>query len=569
MSTGNVVAQAIREGRAGSNRWYRNLTTGVLIYVNEGQRSLAHRSGGVPDAEREFGICRGTHPVWGRAMARLRVQFVASEIYPLAKTGGLADVCAGLPRSLAEQGIDVRLVLPAYERTLDVAKNVVLDEALGEVLGIGPVRLLKGKTPDSGLEVWLVDCPTLFRRPGLYQDPAGNDWPDNAVRFAVFSHAAVHLALRHGGWRPAIVHCHDWHTGLVPLLLAGKSRCRPATVFTIHNLAFQGNFPAQVFERLGLPAGSFTPDGLEFYGNISFLKSGIRYADRLTTVSPTYAREIQTPEFGLGLDGLIRSRANDLAGIVNGIDADIWNPLTDHRIPFTYSAGNVAGKKGCKAELQRELGLATEPDLPLLASASRLTSQKMADVVLSVLPDILNREPRIQFALLGQGEERLEKGFREVAVTFPGRIAVDIGYTETAAHRLHAGADILVHGSRFEPCGLAQLYAMRYGTVPVVRRTGGLADTVVDADQDAISAGTSTGIAFDDPTEADLMAGLARGVSLYQNKDIWKRIQCGAMRADFSWRRSATAYAALYRSMLPEPAHPVDRLAPSGAMAEA
>jgi starch synthase len=397
-----------------------------------------------------------------------------------------------------------------------------------------------------------VDCPPLFRRGGLYQDSSGKDWPDNALRFAVFSHAAAHLATWSEAWQPTIVHCHDWHTGLVPLLIANQGRSLPATVFTIHNMAFQGNFPANVFDGLGLPRASFTPDGLEFYGNVSFLKSGIRYADRLTTVSPTYAREIQTPEFGFGLEGLLRARSDDLVGIVNGIDADLWNPRTDDRISCPYSDDDVSGKFGCKADLQQQLGLTVDPTLPVLASASRLTSQKMADVLLSVLPDVLNREPRIQFAVLGQGDSALEHGFRELAAGFPGRIAVDIGYSETAAHRLHAGADILVHGSRFEPCGLTQLYAMRYGTVPVVRRTGGLADTVVDADEQTIGDGTSTGIAFEDATEGDLVGGLGRSLELYGDRKVWTRIQRRGMCTDFSWRRSAIAYVELYRSLLPE-----------------
>jgi starch synthase len=484
-------------------------------------------------------------------MSPLRVQFVSSEIYPLAKTGGLADVCSGLPLSLSRLGVDVRLVLPGYEEALDVAEHLEEDD-VREVLGIGPVRILRGMTPDSGLPVWLVDCPPLFRRSGgLYQDSSGCDWPDNAIRFAVLCHVAAHLASRNAQWRPDIVHCHDWHTGLVPLLLWRKGRTRPATVFTIHNMAFQGVFPADLFSRLGLPPECFTPDGVEFYGGISFLKSGIRYADRLTTVSPTYAREIQTPEFGLGLEGLVQSRANDLVGIINGIDTGLWDPARDGHIPCRYSGSDMSGKAHCKTELQQELGLVVDPGLPLLASASRLTSQKMADVVLSVLPEILNREPRIQFALLGRGDARLEHGFRQVARRFPGRIAVDIGYSESGAHRLHAGADLLIHGSRFEPCGLAQLYAMRYGTVPVVRRTGGLADTVIDADPGAIADGTSTGIAFDEPTASDLVAGLDRGLSLYENRAVWSRIRSQAMRGDFSWRRSAEAYSALYESLAP------------------
>ena len=496
-----------------------------------------------------------------RASARLipadprRVLLVAGEIYPLAKTGGLADVCAALPRALVDLGLDLRLLLPAYPSALEqvIAPRVLVE--FGELLGQPDVRVLAGRMPDSALPVWLVDCPTLFRRPGgPYLDPVGDEWPDNGLRFALLAHVAALLA-RDGealtGWQPDLVHCHDWHAGLVPLLLATGPQPAPRTVFTIHNIAFQGNQPLDAAAALGVPAATLGPDGAEFYGQLSFLKAGIRYADRVTTVSPSYARELLTGEFGAGMDGLLRVRGGAFRGILNGIDNVLWDPARDPHLAQRYSRDDRSGKAACKAALQAELGFATGPARPLAIMVSRLTGQKMADVVLAELPALLAAEPQLQFALLGCGERALEEGFGALAAAFPQRVSVRIGYDEAAAHRLHAGADLLLHGSRFEPCGLVQMYAMRYGTAPLVSRVGGLADTVADLDESA----HPTGFVFDRCDGAALHAATRRALAIHRGRPAdWARLQDHAMRRDFGWRRSALQYLALYAELLPIPA---------------
>lgn len=486
-----------------------------------------------------------------------RLLFVAAEIFPLAKTGGLADVCASLPAAIARLGIDVRLLMPGYTEALErvVAPQTAAD--LGEVLPGASVRLISGRMPDSGLPVWLVDCPPLFQRRGtLYQDPDGRDWPDNALRFGLFCHVAARVALEQGppGWHPDIVHAHDWHTGLVPWLMRQAGCQRPRTVFTVHNAAFQGNFPLGCAAQLGLPQELLTPDGIEFYGQLSFLKAGIRYADKVTTVSPSYAREICTPEFGFGMEGLLSARRNDLVGILNGIDAERWNPSTDPLLPHRYSREDVRGKHSCKAALQQHLGLGNDASAPLALFLSRLTSQKMADVVLDRLPEMMVRHPELQFALHGRGERALEEGFSHLVKRYPGRLAVHIGYDEAHAHYLHAGADILLHGSRFEPCGLTQLYAMRYGTIPIVRRVGGLADSVRDAGtQHHLHTDGATGFVFDEPTGEAMDSALSRCVNVYQTRPgRWSALRKQAMSSDFGWSRPARKYARIYAELAPE-----------------
>jgi starch synthase len=506
----------------------------------------------------------GTHRiVEARASAGIvpaasrRVLQVAGEIYPLAKTGGLGDVCGALPQATAEFGIDSRLLMPAYPGALEavVAPRVLVE--LGPVLGVDDVRVLAGRMPDSALPVWLVDCPALFRRPGgPYLDPAGSEWPDNGLRFALLGQVAAQLA-RHGsaltGWQPDIVHCHDWHGGLVPLLLANDGPASPRTVFTIHNMAFQGNQPMQLAGRLGVPDGALGPDGAEFYGQLSFLKAGIRYADRVTTVSPGYARELLTAEYGCGMDGLLRSRGADFRGILNGIDTTLWDPAGDPHLVHRYDADHRAGKAACKAALQAELGFEVDAGRPLAIMVSRLTGQKMADLVLAELPALLERHPGLQFALLGCGERPIEEGFRRLAAACPARVSVRIGYDEPAAHRLHAGADLLLHGSRFEPCGLVQMYAMRYGTLPVVSRVGGLADTVADLDASA----HPTGFVFDGSDGAALRAAVGRALDTWHTRPAdWRRLQGHAMRRDFGWRRSALQYLALFVGLTPDAPEP-------------
>ena len=477
----------------------------------------------------------------------MRVLYVTSEVYPFAKTGGLADVSAALPAALQELDIDVRLLVPGYKQAIEQAADVQDILWLGDPLGCGEVRLLETHLPQADVPVWLVDCPALYGRSGgLYQTETGEEWPDNALRFALLNHVAAALAHEpKRAWVPDLIHANDWHAGIVPLLLASDGRPHPATLFTIHNLAYQGLFDAQEMERLRLPESAYS--AMEFYGRMSFLKAGIQCADAITTVSPTYASEILTPEYGCGLDGLLRERASALTGILNGADYRVWDPSTDPYLACNYSARSVAAKSDCKRAIQMELGLELDADMPLMAFMSRLVHQKMPDVVLDVLPDLL--EEGMQFVLVAEGENGYQTRFRELAARYPGRVAVRIGYREDLGHRLLSGADLLLHPSRFEPCGLVPIYAMRYGTIPLVRKSGGMADSVTDASPEAIRQGSATGLAFQDPSMTDLAACMRRALSLYRQPILWRRIQAAAMRQDFSWKRSAEAYANLYRSL--------------------
>lgn len=484
----------------------------------------------------------------------MRVLFVSSEVYPLAKSGGLADVSWALPAALARLGVDVRLLIPGYPQALDKIAGKHIQTDLGDLLGAENARLIAGRLPGADLPVWLVDVPELFRREGgLYQDADGRDWPDNAIRFAALSHAGARLGLGipEIGWQPDIIHVNDWHTGLLPLILAASTGPRPATLLTIHNMAFQGNFPAGIMPHLGIPGQRLHPeslaDGLEFHGQISFLKAGIRYSDRLATVSPTYAKEILSPEFGFGFEGLLQHRAKDLTGILNGVDYGIWDPINDLYLPRAYGPGTVSDKKISKAKLQEELRLPIVPDVPVIAFMSRLAHQKMVDIVLEALPWIAGQA--VQFVLLGEGDRDVENAFREMAHAHPEKIAVRIGYEEPLAHRLLAGADILLAPSRFEPCGLTHLYAARYGTLPIVRRTGGLADTVIDSSRQTIKNQSATGFVFDDATITDMITCLQSALSLYSEPLAWRRIQLQAMKQDFGWATSAQQYLTLYQSL--------------------
>jgi starch synthase len=480
------------------------------------------------------------------------VLFVASEAFPLAKTGGLADVCGALPASLARLGADIRVMVPGYPAALDAALDKHLLCDLSDVLR-EDARLIGATMPVSGLPVILLDCPRLFRRDGgLYQDAAGRDWADNHLRFSAFCHAAAEVALgRLGlGWRPSVVHAHDWHTGPLMALLRFAGPGRPRTVFTIHNLAFQGNFPLDTFGQVGLPGETLSPEGVEFFGQVSFLKAGIRYSDRLTTVSPTYAREILTPEHGCGLDGLLRAREADLTGILNGVDYDIWDPASDAALAQRYSLDDLSGKAACRAALRRELGLRQDTEAPLLIYVNRLTHQKMADVLLDALPAIVANG--IQLAIHGEGQRAFEDAFVAAARRHPRQVAVRLGYGEPLAHRMTAAADVSLTASRFEPCGLTTMYAMRYGALPVTRAVGGMADTVQDADAgDGGSPGT--GFLFGDADVESLIACIERAVARYEQRTAWQPVQRQAMRRDFGWERSALRYLELYEGLAPSP----------------
>jgi starch synthase len=480
----------------------------------------------------------------------MRALFASSEIFPLAKTGGLGDVSAALPKALSALGVDMQLMLPAYPSALNAAENKSIALEREDFMGAGPLRLISGRAPDTGLPIWLADCPALFRRGGgPYQDEEGQDWPDNAQRFAVFSQVAAQLSLGLllPDWRADIVHANDWHAGLIPAILAHAPGRPPATLLTMHNLAYQGIFPAEFFPQLGLPGDCFSPEGIEFYGQISFLKAGIRYTDRLTTVSPSYAHEILTPEFAYGLEGLLQQRAPDLVGILNGADYDVWDPAADANLPANFSGQEIDGKQLCGTALRDELGLDRDGEAPLVVFVSRITCQKMADAVAEAVPAIV--EAGAQCALLGDGEQSLEERFMLAARRHAGRVACRIGYEEPLAHRILAGGDILLHPARFEPCGLTQLYGMRYGTVPVVRRTGGLRDTVVDATEGSLRGGTATGFSFENATTADFIRCIRRALFLHQQSATWRRIQRQAMAQDFGWAASAQRYLAIYREL--------------------
>lgn len=482
----------------------------------------------------------------------MRILFASAEAFPLAKTGGLADVCGALPKAVAALGLDVALILPGYPQALLAVEGKATER---EILSrFGKSRLVRAHIPGSGLTVWLVDCPTLFQRTGsLYQDQHGNDWPDNADRFAHFSDIAARLAAGElvEGYRADVVHANDWHTGLLPLYLR-RNPDPPPTLFTIHNLAYQGLFPGNILPSLGIPADVFSPDGIEFYGKVSFLKAGIRFSDRVTTVSPTYAREIMTESFGCRLDGLLRHRMNRMTGILNGVDYEIWDPCSDPHLPANFCSSDLSGKAACKAELQRELGLDVDPQVPLLIWLSRITDQKMADVVYHALNSVLERD--VQLAMLGQGDHTLECQFEDAAEQYPGRLAVKIGYDESLAHRFHAGADLLLHPCRFEPCGLTPLYAMRYGTLPIVRHVGGLLDTIVDATQWTIQTGSATGFAFREPNAQSMLDCLDRALAFHAQPCNWQTLQNRAMSRRFDWQASARRYAALYRRLAPRAA---------------
>ncbi|HSV28337.1 MAG TPA: glycogen synthase GlgA, partial [Candidatus Omnitrophota bacterium] len=472
----------------------------------------------------------------------MRVLFASSEVYPLVKTGGLADVSGALPAALIEAGQDVKVLMPGYPEAMDKAEGKRTVGSLGDPLGVGSeAKLVSAKLPGSGVPLWLIDCPALYNRPGgPYQDSVGADWPDNPLRFGMLSWAAAHLCTEGSPvkWRPQVLHANDWQTGLAPAYLqAWDVVDRPATAFTIHNIAYQGIFPAATVATLGLPASMYQMDGLEYWDQMSFLKAGLFYSDRITTVSPRYAKEIQAAPHGCGMEGLLAWRSADLLGILNGADYGVWNPATDPHLAQPYKPADFAkGKAANKAALQRELGLAENPDAPLMVIVSRLNDLKGMDMVLAVLP-VLLREGA-QLAVVGTGDRALEESFRAAAARNPGQLAVNIGYSEPLAHRLMAAGDMLLMPSRFEPCGLTQFYAFRYGCVPVVHSTGGLADTVMDTTYDSVMTGTATGFVFEHANAGAFQWCVERALGTFRQKDQWRKIQKACVAQDFSWIRS-------------------------------
>jgi len=482
-------------------------------------------------------------------VSAIQVLAVASELYPFVKTGGLADVTGALPKALQPLGVKVRTLTPGYPDVLARLEAARTVRVLPDVFG-GEARLLAAAA--EGLDLLVLDAPHLYARPGgPYAGPDGAAFPDNARRFAALARIAAGvgqgLVPR---YRPQIVHVHDWQAGLTPAYLVYDGGPRPGVVCTIHNLAFQGQFDRRLLAELGLPPRAFTADGVEYYGDIGFLKAGVRLADRITTVSPTYAAEICTPERGMGMDGLLHGRADRLSGILNGVDVEVWNPATDPLIGTRYDVERLADRAANKAALQTRFGLTQHPGAPLFGVISRLSWQKGLDLLTEALP-LLMREGA-QLAVLGTGEPVLEAAFRAAAAAYPGQIGALITYDEPIAHQVQAGADALIVPSRFEPCGLTQLCALRYGAVPVVARVGGLADTVIDATPMSLASGAATGVQFAPVETAMLENAIRRTLDLYRAPEAWRPLQQNGMRTDVSWARSAQRYADLYAGLIAE-----------------
>ncbi len=478
----------------------------------------------------------------------MNILLASSELFPFSKTGGLADMVAALARALAHAGHEARVVTPLYRGIREKFPALrKVDWYFDLPLGLKSVQAeLWELDAARGLKIYFVDHPGYFNRAGIYLENHFN-YADNAERFVFFSKCVIHLA-RYLPWRPDVVHVHDWQTALVPALILQQKNegwgSPPPTCLTIHNLAYQGVFPAEAFALTNLPADYFAPDGVgaEFFGLLNCLKAGIAYADFITTVSPRYAREITTEEFGCGLDGLLRRRQKQLVGILNGVDYGEWNTTKNPHLVQAYSVGRLAGKKVNKAELQKYFNLPADPATPLFGTISRLAEQKGMDIQLGALAEMLNS--RLQFVLLGSGSPEYERGYLELARHFPGKVAVRFGYDETLAHRIEAGCDFFLMPSRFEPCGLNQMYSLRYGTIPIVRATGGLDDSVIDWTQNPRLA---TGIKFSEYTARSLAKAIRKALVLFSQTKLFDNCRRNAMRADFSWEKTVHNYLDAYQ----------------------
>lgn len=476
-----------------------------------------------------------------------KVLAVASEAFPLVKTGGLADVVGALPAALAHHGVEMRVMLPGYPPVMAALKEAKAVHKYADLFG-GPGRVLAERA--QGLDLMVVDAPHLFDRPGNpYLGPDGKDWPDNWQRFAALSRAAADVGQgKIKAFAPEIVHAHDWQAALTAAYLRFAQGPAAKTILTVHNIAFQGQFPATIFPALGLPDAAFAIGGVEYYGGVGYLKGGLHFADAITTVSPSYAEEITTPEYGMGLDGLLRERRHVVTGIVNGIDTAIWSPASDHHLALPYVPRNFgqrrqANKRAIEERLKLERG-----EGPLFCVVSRLTWQKGMDLLVQCLDGLIEQGARL--ALLGAGEAAIESDFQAAAAQYPGRVGVMVGYDESLSHLLQGGADAILIPSRFEPCGLTQLYGLRYGCVPVVSRVGGLADTIVDANEAALDQESATGLQFS-PVDASALARvIERAIRLYADRKAWNSIQKAGMKTDVSWERSAARYAQLYQKLL-------------------
>ena len=478
----------------------------------------------------------------------MHVLFVTSEAFPLIKTGGLADVSGALPKAiknLPELNGDIRILMPAYSGVLSklkAVKQVATIQALGQ-----QCKLFMGQMPDSNVDVIAIQNDALYARPGgPYTNKDGINWPDNALRFGVLSRVASMLAREDSPlhWLPDIVHCNDWQTGLTPAYMKLVDQVPVKSVFSIHNMAYQGNFDSSLLTQLELPAQHFNINGFEFYKQISFMKAGLFYADHLSTVSPTYAKEIQTETYGFGLQGLLATRQQDLTGILNGIDTQDWNPAIDTHLIKSYSSKNIAGKKAVKKDLQKAFGLKIDANAPLLGIVSRFANQKGLDLVPPIIPALISEG--CQFVILGSGEKPLEEMFTALQKTYPDAVGVNIGYNEPLSHNIMAGADMFIMPSRFEPCGLNQLYGLAYGTPPIVSPTGGLADSVINTSPDSIKNNTATGFVIKNVTQVSLLVAIRYAIRLWKDKKDWRKIQKNGMGTDVSWSSSAISYLELY-----------------------
>ena len=483
----------------------------------------------------------------------MRVLHVCSEIFPLLKTGGLADVTAALPPELDKEGCDVRMLVPGFPEF----KHGIFDQHLVAELpakfGARSVKLMFGKMPDTGIPVYYIDAPDLYDRQGNpYNDQNGQPYADNHLRFALLGWCAARIVEGFDWfWKPDIVHGHDWHAGLafayIKALEWNSGQRAVGTVFTVHNMAYQGNFPAYVFSELDLPFSMLNPDGIEFYGQVSFLKAGFYYADKVTTVSPTYAKEIQHGEQSCGLEGIVQFRSNDLVGILNGVDTSQWNPKKDSNIEASYSVRSMTGKKKCRLALQKEMGLDLQADKPVFCVISRFASQKGLNLVVEGMNAIIANGG--QAVIMGNGERWLEEQFENFARDYPGQIAVRIGYDEMRAHRIFAGSDVVMVPSRYEPCGLVPMYGSLFGTLPLVHRVGGLADTVTDCTLENLAEDKATGFSFDQFDVRAFESAVLRAFALYGKPSKWRKVQKRGMLQSFGWSHSAEQYVSLYKQI--------------------
>jgi starch synthase len=495
-------------------------------------------------------------PLGQSSTAPLKIVLATPEAVPFAKTGGLADVAGALAGELARLGHDVWMIIPRYG-TIDAPAHRLQPWTTLRVptrSGALTASLERTDLCDGRVQVIAVRYDPYFDRQGLYQE-AGMDYPDNLERFAFFCRAVMELLTTPAmaaDRRPDLLHVHDWQTALCPVYMRTLYAQDPAihglrSLLTVHNLGYQGLFPASEYPMTGLGSELFTPMGLEFYGSCNLLKGGLVFADLLNTVSPTYSREIQTAEFGFGLDGVIKERQDRWTGVVNGIDMDVWNPATDPHLPAQYHLDDLAGKRVCKRALQREMKLPIRA-VPVLSVVSRLSVQKGLDLVTAILPELMALD--LQVVVLGTGDPDAEKTFRSLHERYPKKIGLRIGFDEGLAHRIEAGSDMFLMPSRYEPCGLSQLYSLRYGTVPIVRRTGGLADTVIPYSPVAIHEQRSTGFMFGEATQEAFLTAVLLALRVYRDKPEWTALMSAGMRSDVSWTRSARQYDALYRRLL-------------------